>query len=102
MPNTWGGRSTFAYQGSVNTGTDIIYGNGRRIQVSAAQYAALRANFKGRIVPVGASRTDAQASSLGAWLQAQGIQTAIASYVASILLLEGCAQRTPGNEVKIM
>jgi hypothetical protein len=51
MPDTWGGRSTFNHVGSVETGTQITYGQGHTIEVSAQQYSALRQNFLNRVVP---------------------------------------------------
>lgn len=101
MPATWGGKSQFAYTGSVVTGTDITYGNNRLIRVTAAQYQALRTHFAGRTVPVGTSRTVRHPFSVGAWLQAHGIATAVASYVAPILVHEGYAQRVGRSDIHL-
>ena len=101
MPRTWGGRSNFNYTGSVETGTRIVFGQGRIVEVSAQQYTALRQNFLNRAVPAGTSRTDAPDESFGAWLQANVTPTAIASYVAPILILEGYAERTDANNILI-
>ena len=101
MPNTWGRRSTFDYAGSVPTGTDITYGQGHTVHVTAAEYAAIRHHFLNRVVPVGTSRTDAPNDSLGAWLQANVTPTAIASYVAPILILEGYAVRVGASKIKV-
>jgi hypothetical protein len=100
MPNTWGGRSTFEYDGSVTVGTRIRYGEGNAISVSADQYAALRHHFHGKTVPVGLSRTDRPLDSLGDWLRDNVTATAIAAYVAPILILEGYASRL-GNDISI-
>ena len=102
MPRTWGGRSEFEYTGSIETGTNIVYGESRRIHVSAAQYAELRAHFLNRTVPAGTSRTTASPESLGAWLQSVGIQTAVASYVAPILVEERYAERVGRNEIQVL
>jgi len=101
MPSTWGGRSTFEYAGSVATGTDITYGNGHTVHVTARHYSALRSHFGDRIVPAGTSRTDPPKNSLGAWLQANVTPTAIASYVAAILILEGHAERVGKSEIRV-
>jgi len=101
MPNTWGGRSTFDYVGSVETGTRITFGQRRIVEVSAQQYAALRRNFLNRTVPVGTSRTNAPDESLGSWLQTHVTPTAIASYVAPILILEEYAERAGDSDICI-
>lgn len=91
---TWGGRSEFKYTGSVETGTHIRYGRkGWRQFVSRNQYGALLERFAGQTVPIGTSRDSAPADSVGAWLQKHVTKTAIASYVGSILLHEGYAER---------
>lgn len=98
---TWGMRSNFDYQGTVLTGTTITYGKNRKIHVSAEQYAALRNTFLNRAVPIGASRTSADADSIGAWLQANITPVAIASYVGPILL-EGYAERVGDTHIRIV
>jgi hypothetical protein len=102
MRATWAGRSHFEYSGSVETGTDIIYGQGWKVRVDAQEYAALRRHFLNRIVPVGTSRTDPPEDSLGAWLQSNVTRTGIASYVAPILLLEGYAVRVGKSDIQII
>jgi hypothetical protein len=101
MPETWGGRSTFDYVGSVETGTRITYGKGHTVEISAQQYAALRQFFLNRAVPAGTPRTKAPGESLGAWLQANVTRTAIASYVAPILILEKYAERVGDYDIRI-
>lgn len=101
MPETWGGRSTFDYVGSVETGTRIKYGQGHTIEVSAQQYAALRQYFLNRVVSAGTPRTEAPGESLGAWLQANVTRTAIASYVTPILILEEYAERVGDHDIRI-
>ena len=102
MLKTWGGRSRFEYNGRVETGTDIEFGQGNHIRVKAQQYAALRRHFLDRMVPVGTSRTDVPAHSLGAWLQANVTPTAIACYVAPILVREGYAIRVGDHDIRII
>ena len=99
MPTTWGGRSKFSYTGSVETGTEIIYGNGWKARVSAQDYAALRRHFISRIVPMGTSRTEPPEDSIGAWLLMNVTPVAIASYVGPILVLEGYARRVGKHDV---
>ena len=100
MVDTWAGRSQFTYAGSVRTGTEITYGDGNHVSVSAAQYQALINNFAGQVVDVTPSRTDAGAGSLEEWFQNNVTQTAIASYVAPILIREGVATRTDNNQLQ--
>ena len=85
----------FSYAGSVATGTDIHYGEGSKATVSAQQYSDLLTRFSKLEIPLGASRTDSATESLGNWLQGNVTRTAIASYVAPILIAEGYAK--PGT-----
>lgn len=98
---TWGRRSRFTYEGSVKTGTDIIYGQGWNVRVDAHHYTALRRHFVNRVVPTGTSRTDPPPGSLGAWLQANVTRTAVASYVAPILVEEGYAERIGEHDIRV-
>ncbi len=98
---TWGGRSKFRYSGSVASGTAIHYGKGRRISLSGKEYAALRKYFKGLTVPAGTSRTIPPKSSLGHWLKTYCKKTAIASYVAPILVSGGYAKRIGRSDISI-
>jgi len=102
MPKTWAGRSSFEYSGSVETGTEIIYGKGWKANVSAEKYIGLRRHFMGRIVPVGTSRTDPPVGSLGEWLQTNVTLTQIVSYVAPILVVEGYAERVGKHDICII
>lgn len=103
MPSlaTWGRRSRFRYEGSVDTGTDITYGQGWKVRVETDQYAALRRHFANRVVPAGTSKTDPPPGSLGAWLQENVTRTAIASYVAPILVEEGYAERVGEHDIRV-
>lgn len=101
MSKTWAGRSNFEYSGSVETGTEISYGKNSKVRVSAEQYERLRKQFLNNIVPVGTSRTDAPMESLGSWLQDNVTRTAIASYVAPILVLEGYAKVEGKHSIRI-
>lgn len=98
---TWGGGSEFEYKGSVESGTDITYGKKRKIRVEAHKYAALRSRFRGREVPVSTSRTNPRRDSLGAWLQVNVTGTAIASYVAPILVHENYAERIGEHDIHV-
>ena len=102
MHATWGKRSSFDYTGSIETGTDIKFGQGRAVTVTAQQYAALRKHFLNQVVAVGTSRTDPPKRSLGEWLKNNVTKLAIASYVAPILVLEGYAERVGTREIRII
>lgn len=88
---TWGERSSFFYEGSVETGTRITYGSGFVTNISAVQYQRLLNHFNGRRVPCGTSRTEPPRGSLGEWLIENVTTTATASYVGRILVYEGYA-----------
>jgi hypothetical protein len=91
---TWTGKSYFKYEGSVGKGTHIWFGKSKRpVPVSASQYAKLLDHFKGQEVPVGTSRDKPQPGSLGEWLKVNVTRTAIASYVAPILIERAYALR---------
>ena len=99
---TWAGRSGFEYSGSVQAGTEILYGKKPyRQRITVAQYRGLLTHFKGATVGIGTSRTSPTPGSVGEWLQANVTKTAIASYVGPILLEEGYAKRVPGARSKI-
>ncbi len=99
---TWAGRSTFEYVGSVETGTEIHYGNDNRITVTAEAYTQLRQAFLNQTVDIGTSRDNSLTDSLGGWLQQHVTRTAIASYVGPILLEEGFAERVGVHRIRII
>jgi hypothetical protein len=98
---TWAGASAFTYSGSVQRGTQILYGRGHRylVTVSKSDYQALLLHFRGREVPIGTSRTSPPAGSLGEWLQSHVTRTATASYVGPILIEEGFAEHGDGSDI---
>lgn len=100
---TWGGQSDFDYTGCVAIGTDIYFGRGPSIvKVTAQEYINLRETFLGRIVPVGTSFNNPPAGSVGEWLQRHVTRTAIASYVAPILIREGYAIKESDTEIRFI
>ena len=99
---TWAGRSEFEYTGSVERGTEIIYGQGNRITVSAETYRLLRRSFLNQTVQIGTSRDKPPKGSLGSWLQQQVTPTAIASYVGPILIEEGFADKVSDHEIRVI
>lgn len=99
---TWASGSEFNYIGCVATGTEISYGKSSTIKVSALQYADLRKTFLGKIVKVSTSRDNPQDNSIGEWLQSNVTKTAIASYVAPILIREGYAIKETDTEIRII
>ncbi|MDP3182797.1 MAG: hypothetical protein Q8M54_08285 [Desulfobaccales bacterium] len=62
---TWAGRSTFGYNGSVQDGTIIRYGQGYKMNITREQYKTLINHFKGKIAQAGTSRTDPPEGSVG-------------------------------------
>jgi hypothetical protein len=100
--NTWAGRSTFIYDGSVKIGTIIMYGQGYKykINITEMQYEALVNHFKGRTVKAGTSRTNPPRGSVGEWLQENVTPTAISSYVCPILINERYAEKVGSTEIR--
>jgi len=99
--STWAGRSEFHYDGSVYEGTDIWYGTKLcHDRVSGQQYLRLLKHFRGRTVVLGTSR-EPPPGSVGAWLMEHVTKRAVASYVGSVLVHEGYAERVPSDSTKI-
>lgn len=91
---TWSaGDSYFEYEGSIESGTDIYFGQNseKPINVSKEQYQKLIEHFGGQTVPIGTSRDARPVGSVGEWLENNVVKTAIASYVGAILIEEGFA-----------
>lgn len=84
--------AVFSYEITARDDLRIRFGKTGRATVSAAQYARLLRQFRGRVVAAGTSRDGPPAGSLGQWLQENVTKTAIASYMAAILVHEGRAQ----------
>jgi len=99
---TWAGRSTFEYEGSIKTGTRIKFGTNYVVNVSNEDYSRLLTRFKGRSVPIGTSRDNPPKGSVGEWLQNNVTKTAIASYVGAILIHEGYAVKGKGSEIEFL
>ena len=91
--STWAERSTFSYDGSVEIGTRIYFGESGEVEISKQQYKSLLEEFTGMEVNIGTSRDKASEESLGYWLQHNVTPTAIASYVGRILIVEGYAEK---------
>lgn len=98
---TWAGRSSFSYTESIKSGTKIYYGKNNQIRISARDYRKLLDYFEGKTVNIGTSRTNPPAGSIGGWLQENVTPVAIASYVGSILINEGYAEKVGGPDIKI-
>jgi len=84
----------FHYDGCVQCGTTIYYGNSKNdpITVAASEYSKLIKKFSGHCIPLAATRNlNRPRESLGGWLEEKGFETAIASYVGPILVHEGKA-----------
>ena len=97
---TWAERSQFSYTGSVSIGTEILYGQGFRIFISADNYTRLLSHFRGRTANMGTSRDNPPRGSVGEWLQANVTKTATASYVGPILIREGYADKEGGPLIR--
>jgi hypothetical protein len=93
---TWGGRSQFQYEGSVNQGTVIHCGKKlplRRYEFPKELYAGMLAEFSSQEVSIGTSPVDPPPGSLGEWLDKTYGWYGMTSYIGPILLKEGKAER---------
>ena len=97
---TWRERSKFKYEGSIELGTAIYFGNNNLVNISSGQYKELVKYFAGRTVNIGTSRTKPPNKSVGEWLINNISKTAIASYVGAILIYEGYAEKIGGSDIK--
>ena len=99
---TWAGKSCFEYDGCVEAGTVIRFGENCRYRqcVTREQYAHLLRHFGGSTVDIGTSRDNPPEGSVGEWLQAHVCKTAIASYVGAILVAERYARRVHGSKIQ--
>ena len=82
--STLGGKSTFAYEGSILVGTKIHFGkeHKNKIEITATQYTALIKQFEDKTILVGNSRRNRPPGSLGEWLKTGVTSAPIATYVA--------------------
>ena len=94
---TWGGRATFDWTLVPDGGFVIQFGHGGHALLTADIVGRLLQHFRGRAVPVGTSRDNPPAGSLGEWLQENVTPTATASYVAPVLVELGHASRVDGR-----
>ena len=100
--NTWGGRSSFQYNGSVKLGTKISFGSNttKPVFVSKQDYETLINKFAGKTTSMGTSRTSPPSDSVGKWLIDKVSKSALASYVGAILVEEGYATKN-NDEIMI-
>lgn len=97
---TWGGRSEFRYNGSIEEGTTIHYGIDSSITINPDQYSKLIEHFQGNTVNIGTSQTDPPRNSVGDWLMSNITKTGIASYIGPILVTEGYAEKIKGPQIR--
>ncbi len=97
---TWAEGSNFRYDGCIEIGTRIYFGETGSIEISKQQYKLLLKEFSGLTIDVGTSRNRASTHSLGYWLQNNITKTAIACYIGRILLQEGYAEKNEGSMIK--
>jgi len=98
---TWGGRSKFKYSGSVEKGTNIVFKSGTFLYFSSNEYKGLLNYFSGKTVNIGTSRTEPPSGSLGYWIEINFNKMGSTSFISSILINEGYAERTKNKtEIK--
>lgn len=93
----------FKYKGSVETGITLFFGHDfdREKTIQKEHLDLLLKEFRGRKVLIGTSRNTLQDGSLGEWLQANVTRTALASYVAPVLIKEGYAFQEDESKMEI-
>jgi hypothetical protein len=99
---TWGGRSTFDYNGCVETGTEILFGANENQTISTQQWQNLRQQFIGRVVEIGTSRDNPPQGSMGEWFYANILNQALMSYVGVILVREYYAVRESDTTIRVV
>lgn len=99
---TWGGKSTFEYNGCVETGTEIFFGTNQRATITAQQWQLLRSHFLGRVVEIGTSRDNPPRGSIGEWSLQNISAQALMSYVGVILVRECYAVRENDTQIRVV
>ena len=90
----------FSYERTPEDDILIRYGRSRTTAIAGSDYDRLVQRFSGQVVTVGTSRDAPAHGSIGEWLQKNVTRTAIASYVAPILVHEGDAVWVDDHTVK--
>ncbi len=101
---TFGGQATFAYSGSVLTGTIIWPGQrtSYKLRFDAKQWAALLEAFMGKEVRAGLNFSSPEPGSFGEWIKIHwNTKMGPAAYVGGILINEGYAERPRPGWIKI-
>lgn len=102
MPWTLDGYRSFEYLGTVESGTEIHYRGGQIVRIEAYQYAQMRRHFLHQVIWVSGSFNSALlANSLGSWMIENVTDKRVAAFVASILVLEGYANRVGVRKIQI-
>ncbi len=99
---TWGGRSTFEYNGCIETGTEIFFGTNQQATVTEQQWQLLRSHFLGRVVEIGTSRDNPPQGSMGEWSLQNISNQALMSYVGVILVREFYAVRESETQIRVV
>lgn len=100
---TWRqGEEIFQYEGSVNTGTVIHYGENFRftVRISASDYQRLLQKFPTGEYDIGTSKTDPPKGSVGRWMKDNVNKTGLMSYVGAILCKEGFAMKPRAGRIR--
>lgn len=96
--NTIAKKEAFLYENEIS----IIYGDSRESTLPIKIIGEMIRNFHGKKVAIGASRDNPPVGSLGAWLKSKRISTAIASYVAPMLINEGLARAVDDHTIEFL
>lgn len=99
---TWGERSTFEYNGCVETGTEIFFGTNQQATVTAQQWQLLRSHFLGQVVGIGTSRDNPPLGSMGEWSLQNIHNQALMSYMGVILVREFYAVRESETQIRVV
>ncbi|MDO9179687.1 hypothetical protein FK216_14340 [Moraxellaceae bacterium AER2_44_116] len=98
----WNEKGQFDYDGCVQVGTTINYGNNDSVHVTAENYTALRSVFIGRVVEVGTSYSSPAIDSMGDWFITQLNEPGMMEYVGVILVREGYAIRESDTQIRVI
>ncbi len=98
----WNEKGQFDYDGCVQVGTTINYGDNDSVHVTAENYTTLRSIFIGRVVEVGTSFSNPAIDSMGDWFVTHLNEPGIMEYVGVILVREGYAIRESDTQIRVI
>lgn len=95
-------KKSFSYQGSIGEGIVLFLGDKmNKAEIDKEECGNLLAEFSGKTVKIGASRTNPPKGSVGEWLKLNKniTKTVITSYLVPILINEGYAEKVDKHTI---